>query len=115
MTYYVNGTKNHACISVLIIIDTNLHHISLTIAGYDYIITTSTLKFEPSTEITSQRQCLEIETIEDSLPEYREALTLLLSTNSSAVRLNTPKVDTFIRDIGGKYRKVYLHEQCIDI
>ena len=106
MTYYIyicNGTKNHVCInnSVLIIIDTNLRHISLTTAGYDYKIPTSTLKFEPSTEITSQ--CLEIETINDSLPENREVLTLLLSTNSSAVVLNTHKVDTYITDNGGKY------------
>ena len=79
-----------------------LCHISLTIAGYDYKITTSTLKFEPSIEITSQ-QCLEIETIVDSLPEYREVMNLLLSTNSSAVRLNTHRVDTFIRDNGGEY------------
>ena len=49
-------------------------------------MSTSTLKFEPSIEITSQQQCLEIEIIDDSLPEGQEVFTLLLSTNNSAVQ-----------------------------
>ena len=71
----------------------NLH--LLTLAGYDYKITTSTVKFEPCTSDV-QQQCLEIETINDSLPKHPEVLTLLLSTNNSAVHLNTDRVNVYI-------------------
>ena len=77
--------------------------IFLTIAGYDYKISTSTLKFEPLFEIRSQQQCLEIEIINDSLPEDWEVLTLLLSTNNSAVQLNTDRVNVYIRANDGKH------------
>ena len=74
-----------------------LIYLFLTLAGYDDKITTSTLKFEPSFgEIRSQQQCLEIEIIDDSLPEDREALTLILSTNSSKVDLISDKVFMYI-------------------
>ena len=55
-------------------------------ADYDYKATTSTLVFEPSDEIVLE-QCLEIEIIDDSLPEDWEVFTLLLSTNSSEINL----------------------------
>ena len=80
-----------------------LIYIFLTLAGYDYKISTSTLKFEPLFEMRSQQQCLEIEIINDSLPEEWELLTLLLSTNNSAVQLTTPRVDLYIRANYGKY------------
>ena len=79
-----------------------LIYIFLTIAGYDYEINTSTLKFEPSFEIRSQQQCLEIEIINDLLPEDREVLTLLLSTNNSEVWLITQRVDVYIIANDGK-------------
>ena len=69
--------------------DIQLIYIFLTLAGYDYKMSTSTLTFEPSFEIRSQQQCLEIEIINDSLPEDQEVFTLLLSTNNSAVKLPT--------------------------
>ena len=77
-------------------------YIFLTIAGYDYKITTSTLIFEPSFEVKSQQQCLEIEIIDDSLPEEGEVLTLLLSTNNSAIKLTTHIVDVYIKANYGK-------------
>ena len=80
-----------------------LNFIFLTLAGYDYKITTSTLKFEPLFEIRSQQQCLEIEIIDDSLPEGWEVFTLLLSTNNSAVQLNTDRVNVYIRANDGKH------------
>ena len=55
--------------------------------------------FEPSDEL--QQQCLEIEIINDSLPEDWEVFTLLLSTNSSAVYLSTHRVDVYIRPNNG--------------
>ena len=77
--------------------------IFLTLAGYDYKITTSTLKLEPSFEVRSQ-QCLEIEIIDDSLPEDWEVFTLLLSTNNSRVDLISPKVVMYIISTNnGKY------------
>ena len=77
----------------------------LNIDGYDYKISTCTLKFEPSIEITSQQQCLEIEIINDSLPEDWEVFTLLLSTKNLAVKLAKHKVDMYIstNDIDGNY------------
>ena len=75
-----------------------LIYIFLTLAGYDYKITTSILKFEPSFEITSQQQCVEIKTIDDSLPEDWEVLTLLLSTSNSAVNLVIKEIDVYIND-----------------
>ena len=75
----------------------------LTLACYDYKITTSTLTFEPSFEIRSQQQCLEIEIINDSLPEDREVLTLQLSTNNPEVQLITHRVDVYIIANDGKH------------
>ena len=72
-------------------------------ANVDYKSTTHTLVFEPSNEMRSQQQCLEIEIIDDSLPEYREVFTLLLSTNSSAVDLITQRVNVYIRRNDGKW------------
>ena len=68
-------------------------------ADYDYKATASTLVFEPSNEIVFQ-QCLEIEIINDSLPEDWEVFTLLLSTNNSALSVNliTRRVDVYIID-----------------
>ena len=76
-----------------------LIYIFLTIADYDYKITTSTLKFEPS----SQQQCLEIEIINDSLPEDWEMLTLLFSTNNSEVQLITQRINVYIIANDGKH------------
>ena len=80
-----------------------LIYIFLTLADYDYKITTSTLKFEPSFEIRSQQQCLEIEIIDDSLPEDWEVLTLLFSTNNSEIQLITQRINVYIRANDGKH------------
>ena len=70
-------------------------------ADYDYNITAHTLMFEPSNG-TISLQCLEIEIINDSLPEDWEVFTLLLSTNNnSAVNLSIKNVDVYIFD--GKF------------
>ena len=69
----------------------------LTSAYNDYKATASTLVFEPSDEIVLE-QCLEIEIINDSLPEDWEVFTVLLSTNNSAVNLITHRVDVYITD-----------------
>ena len=58
--------------------------------------------FQPSDGLTSQQQCLEIEIIDDSLPEDREVFTLLLSTNSSAVNLTLHKMFVYIDPNSGK-------------
>ena len=76
----------------------------LTLAGYDYKITTSTLKFEPFGGITSQ-QCLEIEIIDDSLPEGWEVITLLFSINNPAVNLISRRFDVSIRSNDGNYQQ----------
>ena len=82
-----------------------LIYIFLTIAGFDYKINTTTLKFESSFVIRSQQQCLEIEIINDSLPEDREVFTLLLSINNSEVQLVTHRVDVYIIANDGKYHR----------
>ena len=74
-----------------------LHVISYS-GDYDYKTTTHTLMFEPS---GSQQQCLEIEIINDSLPEGWEVFTLLLSTNNSAVDLIAQRVDVYIQPNDG--------------
>ena len=56
--------------------------------------------FEPSDEILLQ-QCLEIEIIDDSLPEDWEVFTLLLSTDNVAVDLITHRVDVYIQPNNG--------------
>ena len=71
-------------------------------ASVDYKATTRTLMFKPSNEMRSQQQCLEIEIIDDSLPEDQEVFTLLLSTNNSEVALITNKVNVYIRPNDGK-------------
>ena len=81
-----------------------LIYIFLTLAGYDYKITASTLKFEPFDGITS-KQCLEIEIIDDSLPEDWEVFTLSFSTNNPAVYLITHRYDVFIRSNNGNYQQ----------
>ena len=80
-----------------------------TSADYDYKATASTLVFEPFNEIVSQQQCLEIEIINDSLPEDWEVFTLLLSTNNSALSVNliTRRVDVYISD--GNSLAILLH------
>ena len=70
-------------------------------ADYDYKTTTHTLTFEPSDDRGSEQQCLEIEIINDSLPEDWEVFTLLLSTNNSAVVLITQRVDIYIKTNNG--------------
>ena len=50
----------------------------------------------------SQQQCLEIEIINDSLPEDWEVFTLLLSTNNSAVDLTVHRIDVYIQPNNGK-------------
>ena len=92
-----------------------LIYIFLTIAGYDYKINISTLKFEPSFEIRSQQQCLEIEIIDDSLPEDWEVFTLLLSTNNSEVQLFEQRVDVYIIADNGKHLcwLRYLSDICL--
>ena len=72
-------------------------------ADYDYRAATCTLVFKPSNEMRSQQQCLEIEIINDSLPEDWEVFTLLLSTNNSAVNLTVHRVDVHIQPNNGKY------------
>ena len=57
--------------------------------------------FKPSDEMRSQEQCLEIEIINDSLPEDWEVFTLLLSTNNSAVDLTAKRVDVCIQPNNG--------------
>ena len=47
------------------------------------------------------QQCLEIEIINDSLPEDWEVLTLLLSTDNSEVDLITHRVDVYIQPNNG--------------
>ena len=74
-------------------------------AGYDYKITTHIIVFEPSDEMTSQQQCLEIEIINDSLPEDWEVFTLLLSTNDSAVNLTLHQLFMYISPNNGKWVK----------
>ena len=91
----------HVCMTILHIVGTI--YIFPILAGYDYKITTSTLKFKPFIEIRSQQQCLEIEIIDDSLPEDREVLTLLLSTNNSKVDLISHEVVMYISTNNGKY------------
>ena len=66
----------------------------------DYKATASTLVFEPSNEIVLQ-QCLEIEIINDLVPEDWEVFTLLLSTNNSAVDLITDRADVYIQPNNG--------------
>ena len=58
--------------------------------------------FQPSNEITPQQQCLEIEIIDDLLPEDWEVFTLLLSTNNSAVNLTLHKMFVYIDPNSGK-------------
>ena len=67
-------------------------------ADYDYKATSQTVMFEPSDEMGSQQllQCLEIEIIDDSLPEDWEVFTLLLSTNNSAVNLTLHRLFVYI-------------------
>ena len=89
-----------------------LIYIFLTLAGYDYKINTSTLKFEPFDGITSQ-QCLEIEIINDSLPEDWEVFTLLFSTNNSTINLTTHRFDVSIKSNDGKYRNTNVMTQII--
>ena len=77
-------------------------------ADNDYKATATTLVFEPSNEITSQ-QCLEIEIINDSLPEDWEVFTLLLSTNNSEVDLTLHKLFVYISPNNGIYIYIYLY------
>ena len=77
---------------------------SHTSAAYDYKATAITLVFEPSDGMGSQQQCLEIEIINDSLPEDLEVFTLLLSTNNLGVYLSTHRVDVYIQPNNGIYK-----------
>ena len=78
-------------------------------ADYDYKATTYTFVFEQSDEIRSQQQCMEIEIINDSLPEDWEVFTLLLSTNNSAVDLMTHRVDVHIQPNNGIYKMYVMY------
>ena len=86
-------------------------------ADYDYKTTAHTLIFEPSNEMRSQQQCLEIEIINDSLPEDWEVFTLLLSTNNSEVDLITHRVDVYIQpNNGNKYgKKVIFYKSMLSV
>ena len=59
--------------------------------------------FEPSNEITQQQQCLEIEIINDSLPEGKEVFTLLLSTNNNDQITHRASADVYILPNDGKF------------
>ena len=59
--------------------------------------------FEPPGEKRSQQQCLEIEIVDDSLPEDWEVFTLLFSTNNSAVNLTVHRFDVYIQPNNGKH------------
>ena len=76
-------------------------------ADYDYKTTTHTLMFESSDDRGSQQQCLEIEIINDSLPEDWEVFTILLSTNKSTVDLISHRVDVYIQPNNGIYSVSY--------
>ena len=104
-----SGKMKHVCPG------NNLYTVtSFSIVGYDYKITTSTVMFEPSIGTVSQQQCLEIEIIQESLSEDQEVLTLLLSTNNSAVTLTTYKVVLYITANNGKaILSKYLVSQAI--
>ena len=52
--------------------------------------------FEPFNGLTLQQQCMEIEIINDSLPEDWEVFTLLLSTNNSAANLTVHRMFVYI-------------------
>ena len=66
--------------------------------------------FKPSNEMRSQEECLEIEIINDSLPEDWEVFTLLLSTNTSTVNLTTHRVDVYIQPNNGiSIHSILLH------
>ena len=80
----------------------DFYTIFLISAGYDYKMTTHTFVFEPSDEMTSQQQCLEIEIINDSLPEDWEVFTLLLSTNNAGVNLTVHQLFLYITPSNGK-------------
>ena len=82
-------------------------------ADYDYKSTIHTLTFEPSNERGSQQQCVEIEIINDSLPEDWEVFTLQLSTNNSAVDLTTHGVDVYIQPNNGLSVHCILLHTCV--
>ena len=67
----------------------------LILADYDYHPLKQTVTFEP-TNMTRSQQCVQIEIIDDSLPEDYEVFSVLLSTNSSAVKLVQEKLDLYI-------------------
>ena len=58
---------------------------------------------------TVSQQCLEIEIINDSLPEDWKVFTLLLSTNNPGVNLSIHKVNVYIIDGKFGYPSVILH------
>ena len=70
----------------------------ITSANYDYIPVNYTLIFGPSLQ---SEQCRDIQTINDSLAEGLEILTVQLTTNSSVVELSTPQIMINIQDNDG--------------
>ena len=77
------------------------YFISLFIVGYDYYPLNQIITFK-STDNMRSEQCLEIDIIDDSLPESWEMFTVELSTNSSTIHLVNPQVDIYIRPSDGK-------------
>ena len=67
----------------------------LILADYDYHPLKQTITFEPS-KMTRSQQCVQIEIIDDSIAEDFEVFSVLLSTNSSAVKLVQEKLDLYI-------------------
>ena len=84
-------------------------------ADYDYRAPTCALVFKPSVEMKSLQQCLEIEIINDSLPEDWEVFTLLLSTNNSAVDLIVDRIDVYIQPNNGKHYVARYNSQLKDV
>ena len=80
----------------------NKYYYSLSSADYDYRPLSYTLTFEPSDMMRSE-QYLEIEIIDDALPEDWEMFTVQLSTDSSAVNLTLQEFDVHIIPNDGKY------------
>ena len=80
-------------------------------AEYDYIPSNFTLIFTPSNMMKS-RQCVQIEIIDDSLAEFWEVFTVLLSTNSSAVDLTLNKFDIYISPNDGKKMCIHNTMSC---
>jgi len=71
-------------------------------AGMDYTTTNTILTFS----VSMPTQMVKIPILEDQIVEYRESFRVTLTTNDSAVTLNTATVD--IRDNDSKLWAIYL-------